>query len=103
VELAKKSPKADGVLDLTGSPYQEEALARMAVADLGNVGPNYSAMLERNGIKTALDLRDADDEWVRTRMTVVGLRTVQELRGVQHFLPFAKTSSRRQMPYIGLI
>jgi hypothetical protein len=37
-------------------------------------------MLERNGIKTALDLRDADDEWVRTRMTVVGLRTVQELR-----------------------
>jgi hypothetical protein len=60
-------------------------------------------MLERNGIKTALDLRDADDEWVRTRMTVVGLRTVQELRGVQCFLSFAKTSSRRQMPHIGLI
>src|SRR5262249_56554460 len=31
LELVKKSPKADGVLDLTGSPYQEEALSRVAV------------------------------------------------------------------------
>jgi DNA polymerase V len=95
VELAKKSPKADGVLDLTGSPYQEEALSRVPVGDVWNVGPAYSAMLEHNGINTALELRGADDEWIRRRMTVVGLRTVQELRGVQCF-PFIQTPKVKQ-------
>jgi DNA polymerase V len=31
IEIAKKSLKADGVLDLVGSPYQEAALGRLAV------------------------------------------------------------------------
>src|SRR5262245_56823535 len=95
VEIAKKSAKAGGVLDLTGSPYQEEALSRVAVGDVWNVGPNYSAMLERAGIRTALVLRDADDEWIRKRMTVVGARIVQELRGVQCF-PFIQTPKVKQ-------
>jgi DNA polymerase V len=95
VGIAKKSPKADGVLDLTGSPYQEEALSRVPVGDVWNVGPAYSAMLERNGIKTALELRGADDEWVRKRMTIMGLRTVHELRGIQCF-PFIQTPKTKQ-------
>jgi DNA polymerase V len=95
VEIAKKSPKADGVLDLVGSPYQEEALSRVPVGDVWNVGPAYSAMLGRNGIKTALALRDADDEWIRRRMTIVGLRAVHELRGIQ-CVPFATTPKTKQ-------
>ena len=55
----------------------------MAVGDVWGCGPRYSALLERNGIKTALDLRNADEEWIRKRMTVVGARIVQELRGIQ--------------------
>ncbi len=97
VEITRKSIQSDGVLDLTGSPYQEEALSRVAVGDVWGVGPRYSAMLERAGIRTALDLRNADDEWVRRRMTVVGLRTVQELRGVQR-IPFEPTPKlKRQL------
>src|SRR5215813_8823641 len=95
VEIAKKSSCADGVLDLTASPYQEEALLRVAVADVWGVGPRYSAMLERAGIRTALDLRNADDEWIRRRMTVVGVRTVRELRGVQ-CIPFEPTPKVKQ-------
>jgi DNA polymerase V len=78
---AKRSAKADGVLDLVGSPYRDIALARVPVEDVWGVGPQYSKMLREQGIETALDLRDAPDEWVRDRMTVVGLRTVTELRG----------------------
>jgi len=52
-------------------------------------------MLERNGIKTALDLRDANNEWNRQRMTVVGARIVQELRGVQ-CIPFIQTPKVKQ-------
>jgi DNA polymerase V len=81
---AKRSPKlqASGVLDLVRSPYQEIALARVPVADVWGVGARFSEALEARGIKTALNLRNAPDEWVRDKMTVVGLRTVQELRGV---------------------
>jgi len=94
-EIAKKSLKADGVLDLTGSAYQEAALSGVAVSDVWGVGPRYSAMLERAGIRTALDLRNADDEWIRRRMTVVGVRTVRELRGVQ-CIPFEPTPKVKQ-------
>jgi DNA polymerase V len=46
------------------------------------VGPAYAKLLKRVGIDTARKLRDADRRWVRQRMTVVGARVVEELRGV---------------------
>jgi DNA polymerase V len=95
VEVAKKSSRADGLVDLTNSTYQEAALSRVAVGQVWNVGPRYSLMLERAGIHTALELRDADDEWVRKRMTIMGLRTVHELRGIPCF-PFQPTPKTKQ-------
>lgn len=79
---AKRSLKTKGVLDLVRSPFQKPALARVPVADVWGVGGRHTAMLNANGITTALDLRDAPDGWVRDKMTIVGLRLVQELRGV---------------------
>lgn len=79
---AKRSAKTKGVLDLVRSPYQELALSRVPVANVWGVGSRYARMLEANDIATALDLRNAPDGWVRDKMTVVGLRLVQELRGV---------------------
>lgn len=79
---AKRSAKTKGVLDLVRSPYQELALSRVPVASVWGIGSRYAQMLELNGIKSALDLRNAPDAWVRDKMTVVGLRLVQELRGV---------------------
>jgi DNA polymerase V len=95
IEIAKTSTRAGGLVDLVGSPYQDEALSRVAVADVWGVGARYSEALERKGIKTALDLRDADDKWIRKRMTVVGLRTVMELRGIQ-CIPFDVTPKVKQ-------
>ncbi len=79
---AKRSEKAAGVLSLVRSTYKDLALARLPVDEVWGVGPRYTEMLRRRGIETALDLRDAPDDWVRERMTVVGLRTVTELRGI---------------------
>ena len=46
------------------------------------MGRQYRELLSRHGIRTARELRDAPDAWVRRNMTVTGLRTVWELRGV---------------------
>jgi len=78
---AKRSEKAAGVLSLERQAHTDLALERLPVDVVWGIGPRYTEMLRRHGIETALDLRDAPDDWVRDRMTVVGLRTVTELRG----------------------
>ena len=82
-KLAKTSAKADGVIDLAGHPeWIEPALRRTPVGDVWGIGSRWSKMLNERGITTALDLRNAQDGWVRHSMGVVGLRTVHELRGI---------------------
>jgi len=93
--FAKRSEKAAGVLDLTPQRYQEIALERLPVDEVWGVGRRYAAMLNSFGITTALGLRDAEDEWIRKRMSVVGLRTVHELRG-QQCLPIEATHRQRR-------
>jgi len=79
--LAKKSPTADGVVNFLGVTDLDAILAGIDVADVWGIGRNYTKMLKANNIASALDLRNADDRWIRRRMGVVGLRTVLELRG----------------------
>ena len=80
--IAKRSPKAKGVLDLTNSPYIDKALRQVPVEKVWGVGINTTIKLKRAGINTALDLRGADVSWIRNRFGVVGVRTVYELRGI---------------------
>ena len=81
--LAKKSEKARFVLDLTESPHQEIALERTPVGEVWGIGRRHAAMLKSYGVNTALDLRNCDDQWIRRKMHITGLRTVHELRGIQ--------------------
>jgi DNA polymerase V len=81
-KIAKKSEKARGVLSLYQSTYLDRALETFDVGDLWYVGEAYERMLKENGISTALQLRDAPEQWVRSRMTVVGARIQSELRGI---------------------
>jgi len=80
--VAKRSPDAAGIFDLTACQDRDALLAKTAVNDVWGIGPNYARMLTQHGIQTAFDLRGADDHWIRKRMGVVGARIVQELRGV---------------------
>ena len=80
--LAKTSAKTDGVLDLTGARWRDRALASTEVGDVWGIGRQYAKKLNRNGVKTALDLSGRPDGWIRKEMGVGGLKTVRELRGV---------------------
>jgi DNA polymerase V len=80
--IAKKSTRANGVLDLTDSPYLNRVLAETPVEKVWTVGIKTALKLKGAGIKTALALRDADIGWVRQKFGVVGVRTVYELRGI---------------------
>lgn len=79
---AKRSVESAGVFDLTTWPDRDSLLAGVPVEDVWGIGPAHARRLNRYGITTALALRSADDHWIRKQMGVVGLRTVQELRGL---------------------
>ena len=83
-KLANRAGKRDpsGVFDLTASDSIERLLCKTEVREIWGVGHQYSKMLNMNGIRTALQLRDAPDKWVKRKMTIMGLRTVWELRGI---------------------
>lgn len=70
-----------GVLDITGSPQQEELLAALPVTEIWGIGRRWGKFLIAQGIDTVLKLRDAPEEWVKQKLSVVALRTSLELRG----------------------
>ncbi|WP_232540850.1 Y-family DNA polymerase [Spirosoma endbachense] len=81
-KCAKTRPELEGVCVINSLESANEALSDFKIKDLWGVGSRYAAMLKKNGIETALQLRDVGDiDWVRDRMTVNGVRMVYELRG----------------------
>jgi DNA polymerase V len=80
--IGKKYPACGGVFELTDLARMDETLGAADAGDVWGVGTQYRELLHRNGIRTARQLRDAPDKWVRRNMTIMGLRTVWELRGV---------------------
>lgn len=81
--LAKKSAKADGALDLTANPaWIATALKRTEVGDVWGIGRQYAGHCHLAGIRTAWDLTQAEDGWIKKTLGAVGLRTVMELRGM---------------------
>src|SRR4029434_9630627 len=78
--LAKRSPQ--GVVTLTASSEIEATLACTRVEDIWGIGPGYTRRLKLYDIRTAMQLRDANDRWIRQQLGVVGQRTVWELRGI---------------------
>jgi len=79
--VAKKDPALGGVFNIAEA-LTDEVLASVRVEDVWGVGRQYKALLNGRGIRTALQLRDAPERWVKKNMTICGLRTVMELRGI---------------------
>ena len=80
--LAKKNTEHGGVFDITDHGQLDQILANYDVEDVWGIGRQSANKLRICGILTARDLRDADDVWLRKKLTVTGLRTAMELRGI---------------------
>ena len=80
--IAKKNAQYNGVLDITDHGQLDQLLGNFDVEDVWGIGRQSANKLRMRGILTARDLRDADDAWLRKRLTVTGLRTAMELRGI---------------------
>ena len=83
-EVVKKNPVYKGVLSLmhTSGEELDELLETLPVEDVWGIGPRYTRLLQSRDILTAKDLKYTEQRWVRKHLTVVGERTVLELRGI---------------------
>ncbi len=80
-KLAKKSES--GVMVLAPDKENASHLESLKVEDVWGIGRQYARWLNNHGIHTAIDFRNADEQFIRQKMTVVGHRTLLELRGIE--------------------
>ncbi|MCD4794566.1 MAG: Y-family DNA polymerase [Bacteroidales bacterium] len=78
---AKRYKKFSNVLVFKDDETIKEALSLIDVGEVWGIGRQFKKFLKGNGIKSALDLRKANETFIRKHMTVTGLRTVKELKG----------------------
>ena len=79
---AKKKNKEVGVHWAANQYLINEMLEYTEVGDVWGIGRQYALMLNRNGIKTAMQFTQAPEDFVRSTMSVVGLRLHNELKGI---------------------
>lgn len=84
--IAKKSLKANGVVDLSSERFQDVALKMTDVADIWGIGRANALKLRELGIKTAYDFKVfGNDKLIKKIFTIVGLKIKNELKGESHF------------------
>lgn len=92
---AKKDPATAGVFNLEACPEATEILRATEIDDVWGIGHRHAKRLHARGVRTALDFAHLPSEWVRREMTVVGLQTQLELKGIS-CLPMSSAPTPRK-------
>lgn len=79
-QIAKKQNIYNGVFDISSFSNCDEILEQFKVEDIWGIGRRYSNLLKSKGIVSAKDFKNTDEKWVKKNMTVVGLKTLLELK-----------------------
>ncbi len=80
--FCKKKYKNTGVYIIENDDQRLLVLKATDAGDVWGIGGQHSKKLSLAGIKTAFDFVNLPDDYVRKEMSVIGLRTLNELRGV---------------------
>lgn len=81
--IAKAYKEYDGAFSLVRMEADiNRVLARTPVDEVWGIGRRQARKLRARAIHTALDLKHADDLWLRKTLTITGWRTALELRGI---------------------
>lgn len=74
--------KGTGIFAFTDPAQIDATLEKLDVEEIWGVGRQLSAALREHGVRNARQLKEASDDWIKKRFSVVLLRTVYELRGM---------------------
>ena len=60
-------------------------LKKFPISKVWGIGRSNSSMLINHGVKTAYDFINLNENWVQQKMSIVGLKILRELKGIQCF------------------
>ena len=80
--LCKRYPRLHNSCLMNRPEDIDKVLHTFPIEKVWGIGRRYSRMLQNAGIRTAYDFTQLPSAWVQAKMSVVGLRTWQELRGI---------------------
>jgi DNA polymerase-4/DNA polymerase V len=84
-KIASEWDKPSGLVSVPGKKVHLY-LNQLKPSDVWGIGSKTNALLEKLGVKTALDFAYKDEQWVRKYLTKPHLETWQELNGKKIFL-----------------
>lgn len=80
-KFAKKHKGYKGVCLIDTDEKREKALKLFPVEDVWGIGYRSVERLHSQGIKTAWDLTQKSESWIKRELTITGVRTWKDLRG----------------------
>ena len=78
--VAKK--EKSGIVNLINSKQIDEILSKININNVWGVGRQLTKFYIKNGIKTAYELKNAHNGWIKKNTNVLGSRTAMELKGI---------------------
>lgn len=82
-KMVSDAAKPNGARVVLSTEEQEEFLKSSSVRDISGIGRQREARLKAHGINSAFDFIKADISFIRSLLTVVGVRLWYELKGEQ--------------------
>lgn len=80
--VAKKNKEVEGVYLLETKDEVEKVLKGCKAGDIWGIGRQRAKFLASKGIETAYEFLNLDESWVKKHLSINGVRTLLELRGV---------------------
>jgi DNA polymerase V len=81
-KIAKKFPeRTNGSYVIDSEDKRIKALKWNKIEDVWGVGRQHAKRLQAINVKTAYDFTQLHDDWVKNKMSIVGLRLKRELQG----------------------
>lgn len=93
--VAKKQRGGSGVCDLSAAGIRSQTYPHLEVGSVWGLGPASAKKLNAIGVKTVADFIALPDDTVRKMLSVVGQRTLWELRG-QSCMPMSLAPSPKK-------
>jgi len=79
--VAKKYKHYNGVFRIDSEERRQKVLKSMPVGNVWGIGRQTNKKLASCNINSAYDLSIQPDNWIKSNLTICGLRTAHELRG----------------------
>jgi DNA polymerase V len=81
-KIANKAAKlSGGTFILQNDRHRDSIVRNTPIEMVWGIGRQYAKMLQKKKVKTAYDFTLLDDNWLRAKMKVIGLRIKRELLG----------------------